>query len=100
MRVWPRRRDTARRRMGCAEVIRVLQAYLDGETDEATARRLVAHLDDCRDCGLEADLYREIKKSLARHERPDARAVERLRGFGESLLHTGPGTRSNRIPGG
>ncbi|WP_079085756.1 anti-sigma factor family protein [Streptomyces dysideae] len=77
--------------MGCAEVIRVLQAYLDGETDEVTARQVVEHLDDCRDCGLEADLYREIKNSLARQERPDARAVARLRGFGESLLHTGPG---------
>ncbi|KUL35437.1 hypothetical protein ADL12_19780 [Streptomyces regalis] len=86
--------------MGCAEAVRVLQAYLDGETDEVTARRVVAHLDDCRDCGMEADLYREIKKSLARRERPDARAVERLRGFGESLLHTGPGDGGARISGG
>ena len=86
--------------MGCAEVIRVLQAYLDGETDEATARRVVAHLDDCRDCGLEADVYREIKEALARQERPDARAVARLRGFGESLWHTGPADGRDRIPGG
>lgn len=86
MRVWPRRRDAARWRMSCAEAIRVLQAYLDGETDDVTARRVIAHLDDCRDCGMEADLYREIKKSLARRERPDAQAVDRLRGFGSSLL--------------
>lgn len=100
MRVWPKWRDTAQRRTGCAEVIRVLQAYLDGETDEVTARRVVAHLDGCHDCGMEADLYREIKKSLARRERPDTRAVERLRGFGESLLHSASGDGGNRIPGG
>jgi anti-sigma factor (TIGR02949 family) len=100
MRVWPRRRDTAERKLGCVQVIRVLQEYLDGETDEVTARRVAAHLDDCRDCGLEADLYREIKKALARQKRPDARAVERLRGFGESLLHASPGGGGERIPGG
>ncbi|MFJ9010358.1 zf-HC2 domain-containing protein [Streptomyces canus] len=99
MRVWPRRRDTAERKLGCAEVIRVLQQYLDGETDEATARGAAAHLDDCRRCGMEAALYREIKKSLARQQRPDARAVERLHGFGESLLYTGPGDRGECIPG-
>ncbi|MGW0821044.1 anti-sigma factor family protein [Streptomyces sp. NPDC002845] len=86
--------------MGCAEVVRVLQAYLDGEADEVTARGVAAHLDDCRDCGLEADLYREIKNSLARQERPDTLALTRLREFGESLLHTGPADGHDRIPGG
>ncbi|MFF2509403.1 zf-HC2 domain-containing protein [Streptomyces sp. NPDC058067] len=100
MRLWPGRRDTARWTTGCAQVIRVLQAHLDGETDEATTQQVLAHLDDCHDCLLEADLYREIKKSLARQERPDPRAVERLRAFGESLLGPGPDAEDDRYPAG
>lgn len=73
--------------MNCVQIGRVLQAYLDGETDEVTARRAAAHLDDCRRCGLEASLYREIHDALARRMEPDAEAVARLRAFGESLLN-------------
>ncbi len=53
-------------RIGCVAVTRVLQAYLDGEVDEATARRVAAHLDVCRRCGMKADTYLAIKASLAR----------------------------------
>jgi anti-sigma factor RsiW len=73
----------------CMQVARVLQSYLDGETDEVTARRVAVHLEDCRRCGLEAATYREIKSALARLEPPDPVAVQRLRGFGESLA-SGP----------
>jgi anti-sigma factor RsiW len=76
--------------MNCMQVARVLQAYLDGETDEVTARRVAAHVEDCRRCGLEVETYRKIKNALTRGTEPDADAVERLRGFGEGLL--GPGT--------
>ncbi|MGW0734812.1 zf-HC2 domain-containing protein [Streptomyces sp. NPDC002851] len=38
-------------------VTKVLQAYLDGETDELTARRVADHVEDCRRCGLEATVY-------------------------------------------
>lgn len=100
MKLGSRRRDTAERRPGCRKVALDLQAYLDGETDEATSRRVTAHLDGCRDCGLEADLYRKIKCSLARLERPDTCAVARLHRFGESLLHTGPGAWDMRMPSG
>ncbi|GGZ97518.1 anti-sigma factor family protein [Streptomyces echinoruber] len=88
--------------MSCARSSRALQAYLDGEVDEATARRVTSHLNGCRDCGLEADLYREIKSALARQQQPDPRAVERLYTFAESLLHTGsdPGDGGDRAPGG
>lgn len=100
MRVWPVRRNAAQRRRGCSEAMRVLHAFLDGETDAATAHLVMAHLDDCLDCGLEDDLYREIKNSLTRQERPDAQAVARLRSIGKSLLHTGPADRRDRIQGG
>ncbi len=70
----------------CMQVMRVLQSYLDGHTDEVTARRVANHLDACRRCGLEAATYREIKASLSRRATaPDHDAVERLRAFGTAL---------------
>jgi anti-sigma factor RsiW len=70
----------------CMQVMRVLQSYLDGQTDEVTAQRVAAHLDACRRCGLEAATYREIKASLARRATPvDPDAVDRLRAFGARL---------------
>ncbi|MDR3084368.1 MAG: zf-HC2 domain-containing protein [Streptomyces sp.] len=74
--------------MNCMRVARVLQSYVDGETDEVTARRVAVHLEDCRRCGLEAATFREIKNALARREHLNPAAVTRLRGFGESLLHS------------
>lgn len=84
-----------RRQMSCRQVGRVLQTYLDGEIDEATARRVVAHLEDCRRCGLEAEIYDALKAVLVRapagmSEEP----VVRLREFGERLA------RGELDPGG
>ena len=74
----------------CMQVMRVLQSYLDGQTDEMTARRVANHLEACRRCGLDAATYREIKASLARLVAPpDRDAVERLRAFGVSLAKSG-----------
>jgi len=60
--------DRTRReaKMRCMAVARVLQAYLDGEVDEGVARRVGAHLELCRRCGMKADTYRSIKEALAR----------------------------------
>jgi anti-sigma factor (TIGR02949 family) len=70
----------------CHEVGRVLQAYLDGEVDEATARRVAPHLDACRRCGLEAEVYENIKTALASHApRVDPATIERLRRFGDAV---------------
>jgi anti-sigma factor RsiW len=70
----------------CVKVMRVLQSYLDGNTDEVTARRVHNHLEACRRCGLEAATYRELKASLARGASPiDADSVERIRAFGRAL---------------
>ncbi|MEU9069841.1 zf-HC2 domain-containing protein [Streptomyces sp. NPDC048109] len=76
--------------MNCLQVGRLLQSYLDGETDEVTARRVAKHLEDCRRCGLEASVYQEIHNALARRAEPDGRAVERLQAFGASLLSDPP----------
>ena len=43
----------------CMQVMRVLQSYLDGQTDEMTARRVANHLEACRRCGLDAATYRD-----------------------------------------
>ncbi|NUR05210.1 MAG: zf-HC2 domain-containing protein [Streptomyces sp.] len=83
----------------CLRAARALQSYLDGEADQATARRVAAHLEECRRCGLEAATYREIKNALARREAPDTAAVDRLRDFGESLLHDTPADGTDGAPG-
>jgi anti-sigma factor RsiW len=99
MSAWLKRRDKTEVRMTCAEAARVLEAYLDGETDRVTARRVAAHLEECRRCGLEFSTYREIKRALVRREKPDADAVVRLRRFGESLLHDGQAGEPDWIAG-
>ncbi len=69
----------------CAEVARILQPYLDGETGAQTRRLVSAHLDDCRDCGLEAETYRAIKESLRGCNEPSPEALDRLRHFADEL---------------
>lgn len=72
--------------MSCHQVGEVLQEFLDGHLDDERARRIEAHLEECRRCGMEAEAYERIKASLAA-SRPDlpAESVERLREFGERL---------------
>ncbi len=73
--------------LDCREVGKVLQSYLDGELDDADAPLVAAHLDKCRDCGLEAATYDRIKAALAQPmpEGADPEAIERLRRFGQGL---------------
>jgi len=57
-----------------------IQSYLDGYLD---AELLASHLDNCRDCGVEADAYRRIKAALAaRGDDIDPDVVERLLALG------------------
>lgn len=70
----------------CAEVMRSLEAYLDGEIrDELTARRLASHLEVCESCGLEAHTLTELKTRLTRLESVDVTTVEELKQFARSL---------------
>lgn len=83
----PRRLRGTGEMASCMQAMRVLQSYLDGHTDEVTARKVSAHLDACRRCGLEAATYREIKAALARQaSAPDRESLERLRAFGSALV--------------
>lgn len=96
----PRRLRGTKEMASCMQVMRVLQSYLDGHTDEVTARRVSTHLDACRRCGLEASTYREIKAALARQATPlDESSLERLQAFGSSLLHGDGGRRDEQPPG-
>jgi len=72
--------------MDCHQVGELLQHYLDGHIDADRARRIEAHLEECRRCGMEAETYERIKATLAAH-RPEvpAESVDRLRAFGERL---------------
>jgi anti-sigma factor RsiW len=77
----------SRRMMSCRRVGELLQAYLDGEVDDITARRIAHHLEDCRRCGMELSVYTEIKTSLRRRGGDvDRAALDRLRSFGERLV--------------
>ena len=78
--------------IGCMAVARVLQAYLDGEVDESTARRVSAHLHLCRRCGMKAATYRAIKSSLARTgPGPDELTRRRLEEFARRIPEDRPG---------
>lgn len=83
-RFFRRRRDDGST-LSCEEVAEVLQTYLDSELDAPTARRVSAHLDECRRCGLEASVYRDLKTAIAHQADPPADSVDRLREFGHRL---------------
>ncbi|MGI9577801.1 MAG: anti-sigma factor family protein [Microthrixaceae bacterium] len=80
-----RRSDSNAPAMGCAHVGKIVQSYLDSELDDETARLVSAHLDECRRCGLEASVYRDLKAALAHRTDPPTESVDRLRSFGHQL---------------
>lgn len=71
----------------CRRVRRMLQAYLDGELARTTAQQAVQHLEACQRCNLEAQLYREIKRALARQCADDV-TVHRLQTFARRVPHS------------
>lgn len=82
-----RRTKRAQRKMNCLQVGRTLQSYLDDEIDDLTARRIAAHLKDCRRCGMEADAYTELKRALNRRaDWIDHAPMDRLRDFSRRLV--------------
>ena len=84
---WWRRMRANREIASCMEVGPALQAYLDGEVDVVSARRVARHLEMCRRCGLEAATYLAIREALTRGGREvDMDAVARLRDFGAHLM--------------
>lgn len=72
----------------CLRTRRLLQRFLDGETDPDLAARIARHLEACRACGLDAQTYTDIKASLhALATPPSEHALDRLAEFAASLDH-------------
>lgn len=76
----------ARDRIECMRVRPLLQAFLDGELDDAQRQRVAAHVEACRRCGLEASTYMSLKRRLSGFDEPlDPDAVARLTEFVDHL---------------
>lgn len=73
--------------LDCHAVGELLQHYLDDELDPKRSELIAAHLEDCRRCGLEAETYERIKRTLAtRRAEVPVESLARLRGFGRGLI--------------
>jgi hypothetical protein len=70
----------------CVRVGTVLQSYLDNELDADQTAWVFDHLDDCRDCGLEAEIYSELKEALRQQGNPAPDSLRRLREFADRLV--------------
>lgn len=70
------------RRPECHRVREVLQSFVDGELGDDDAAMVADHLAHCDRCGIEAELYEQVKESLRHlHQPPDPAAIDRLRRF-------------------
>lgn len=63
-------RDDRSDRLGCHQVRRILQAFLDGEVEPLRAELVAAHLESCSRCQVEAEMLSRVIGSL-RQLRPD-----------------------------
>jgi hypothetical protein len=71
--------------LSCLKALSLLQAFGDGELDADAAQRVARHLEDCRRCGLEMAVYRELRESLRRQIHVPEAALARLDQFVHSL---------------
>lgn len=86
-------------RIECMRVRPLLQSFLDGELDEARRRRVAAHLEACRRCGLAAATYEALTQRLRGLDQPvDLSAVARLERFVDELAQD-PGGDGHTDPG-
>lgn len=64
------RDDRDRRRLGCRQVRRTLQAFLDGEVEARRAELVAAHLESCTRCQVEAEVLAQVIATI-QQLRPD-----------------------------
>ncbi|MEX0836446.1 MAG: zf-HC2 domain-containing protein [Nitriliruptor sp.] len=57
-------------RLGCLQVRRTLQSFLDGEVEARRAEMVAAHLESCSRCHVEADMLARVIEAIQRL-RPD-----------------------------
>lgn len=75
----------------CQQVEAVMQQYLDQELEPSEVPKVLKHLEACKDCGLEAQLYQQIKTSLVAHQQsPDDESMDRIRALAQQLAAGGP----------
>lgn len=75
-----------RDRWECRKVGALMQSHLDGVLPPDVTRRLHAHLEACRRCGLEADTYRALIEAVGGlTPAADPEAVQRLKQFVDQL---------------
>ena len=79
-------------RLGCDQVRRTLQAFLDGEVVPHRAEQVAAHLEGCRRCSVEAETLEQVIIAL-RRLRPDLdlAAYTRLLDAVDRIVGRGPG---------
>jgi anti-sigma factor RsiW len=86
---------------GCRAVVRLLQAFLDGEIGDLRAIEVAEHLDTCLACGMEADIYRWLKAVTAGLARAhDPQQLERLERFAAALADGGSAYSGHPRDGG
>jgi len=90
------KKDRDTRAMDCADVMRQLFDYLDGEVETATHEEIHRHLDGCRSCFSRVEFEKALKERVrkaARSSAPDSlkdRLDVLIRGFavsGEAGAH-------------
>lgn len=73
--------------LNCREVGLRLQSYLDGEANPLYSVDIEEHLDDCVECGLDADVFRKIKAELSdQASTVDPAVIDRLRQFSDEIV--------------
>ena len=79
-----------KRGLTCQQVEAVLQQYLDEELEATEVPKVLKHLETCKACGLEAEMYTQIKSSLISHqEMPSDDSMTRIRSLAEQLATSG-----------
>jgi len=74
----------------CREVAKVLQSFLDGELAENQTDKVAEHVEHCERCGIEADVYMQVKESLRDlRTPPDRDVMQRLHAFADELTADG-----------
>jgi anti-sigma factor (TIGR02949 family) len=81
--------------LSCQDVAQLLQHYLDAEVEDGTASQVSVHLGGCEHCGVEYEVYQQIKVALVeRAQAPvDPAVLGALRQFCDDLVgHDEPPT--------
>ena len=50
--------------LDCRQVVRTLQAFLDGELDPREAEHVAAHLETCQGCGRESETIERVLDAI------------------------------------